>query len=153
MTLVRRSLVLAAFLFWQGGFTFYAAVVIPAGREVLGSHRQQGFVTRKVTNGLNAAGAVALPLLAWDAAVCRAGRRGRWLTCAGMAATLGLLVWMHPRLDALLDAESLHVLDGAAFYTWHRAYLWVTAAQWLCALTHGVLTLRAWREEDRGFSA
>ena len=34
---------------------------------------KQGFVTRRVTNYLNVAGAIALPLLAWDAAVLGRG--------------------------------------------------------------------------------
>ena len=67
MTTIRRFLVLAALGYWQGGFTFYSAVVVRVGEEVLGSSREQGFVTRRVTNYLNAAGLVALPLCAWDA--------------------------------------------------------------------------------------
>jgi hypothetical protein len=58
--LVRRLLVLAALLFWHGGFTFHAAVVFPVGQEVLGSHRVQGFFTGRVTNDLNLAGTVVL---------------------------------------------------------------------------------------------
>ena len=50
---LRRFLVLAALMFWQGGFTFYAAVVIKVGQDVLGSHRRQGFVTRRVAQYLN----------------------------------------------------------------------------------------------------
>ena len=55
--LLRRLLVLAAFAFWQGGFTFYAAVVVPVGTEVLGSSMEQGSITRRVTVYLNMAGA------------------------------------------------------------------------------------------------
>ena len=36
-----RFLVLAAFAFWVGGFTFYAAVVVPTGTEVLGGAAEQ----------------------------------------------------------------------------------------------------------------
>ncbi len=35
--LLRRSLVVIALMFWQGGFTFYAAVVVPIGQDVLQS--------------------------------------------------------------------------------------------------------------------
>ena len=40
MTTLRRFLGLCALLFWQGGFTFYAAVVVPIAGQVLphGSH-------------------------------------------------------------------------------------------------------------------
>ena len=34
MTLVRRFLVVAALMFWQGGFTFYSAVVVPLGQKL-----------------------------------------------------------------------------------------------------------------------
>jgi hypothetical protein len=42
IAMVRRFLVLAAVMFWQGGFTFYEAVVVPVGSEILGSHQDQG---------------------------------------------------------------------------------------------------------------
>ena len=155
--LARRFLVVFALLFWQGGFTFYAAVVVPVGADVLGSHTEQGFVTRRVTDFLNLAGAAALPLLAWDAAAARPGtalwRRLRWSAWAALALTLGLLAWMHVRLDALLAPDALEVLDRAAFRAWHRVYLWASTAQWLCALGYLALALRAWREEDRAAAA
>ena len=69
MTILRRFLVLIALFFWQGGFTFYAAVVVPVGQQVLHSHLRQGFVTQQVTNYLNLTGAIALVPLAWEAAV------------------------------------------------------------------------------------
>jgi len=31
--LARRFLTIAALMFWQGGFTFYAAVVVPIGTD------------------------------------------------------------------------------------------------------------------------
>jgi hypothetical protein len=37
VTMVRRFLLLTALVFWQGGFTFYGAVVVPIGSEILGS--------------------------------------------------------------------------------------------------------------------
>ena len=42
MTLTRRMVLLITLMFWQGGFMFYGAVVVPVGAEVLGSHRAQG---------------------------------------------------------------------------------------------------------------
>src|SRR5579871_1207813 len=73
LILVRRYLVLTALMFWQGGFTFYAAVVVPIGTAQLGGATEQGFITRHVAWYLNVAGAVALVILAWDAAATRAG--------------------------------------------------------------------------------
>ena len=34
MRILRRYLVVIALMFWQGGFTFYAAVVVPVGTAV-----------------------------------------------------------------------------------------------------------------------
>src|SRR5947209_13989523 len=138
MTLPRRFLVLVALLFWQGGFTFYAAVVVPVGQDVLGSHKTQGFITRRVTNYLNLAGAAALLPLAWDAAagtnVAGRWRRVRWLAWLGMALALGLLAWLHGRLDALLDPGGLRILSRSAFRAQHRWYLWISTLQWACAV-------------------
>jgi hypothetical protein len=153
MALVRRWVVLAALMFWQGGFTFYASVVVPMGQEVLGSHRHQGFITQRVTNYLNLAGGIALIPLAWDVAVARDRKsrrqQGRWLTVFGMGLTLGLLVWLHPRLDELLDPGTQAIHYRQAFRRLHSAYLWISTVQWGCAVLYVVLTVWAWRAEDR----
>jgi hypothetical protein len=152
MVLLRRTLVLAALMFWQGGFTFYAAVVVPIGQQLLHPPLSQGVITRRVTNYLNLAGAIALLPLLWDTAA--SGERSTWrrrlrsLTWAGLAATLGLLAWLHVRMDTLLDDFSQPV-DAAAFRTLHRVYLWVQTGQWVLALVYTVLALMAWRVEDR----
>ncbi len=151
VTLFRRFLVLAALMFWQGGFTFYAAVVVPVGQEELGSHLAQGFITRRVTNYLNLAGAVALVPLAWD--VARAAdpsvrrRRGRGLCWLGMTAALVALIWLHPHLDSLLDLDSQTLLDRARFRPMHRWYLWISTVQWALAVAYTALTVWAWKEE------
>jgi len=146
---VRRFLVLAALMFWLGGFTFYSAVVVPIGQEQLG-HRTQGEVTRQVTNYLNLAGAVSLGVLAWDVAVStdksRPQRRARWLSWAAMVVALGWLVWLHRHLDDLLDAASF---DRSTFRTSHRVYLWLSTIQWGCGVAYALLALGAWRREDR----
>ena len=49
MTPLRRFLVVQALLLWQGGFLFYAAFVVPAGTEVLGSAAAQGAITVRAT--------------------------------------------------------------------------------------------------------
>src|SRR5262245_14676203 len=145
-------------MFWQGGFTFYSAVVVHVGHEVL-SRRVQGFVTRRVTDYLNIAGIVALPLLAWDAASSRRahpttpqrGRRRRalrWLCWVVLADTLAVQFWLHGRLDAMLDPTAFAILDGG-FYGLHRWYLNVSTIQWCFALAYGLLALLSWRDEDR----
>jgi hypothetical protein len=147
LTVLRRLLLLLALMFWQGGFMFYGAVVVPVGAEVLGSHREQGRVTRAVTHYLNAAGVVALALWAWDLAAGGGGRL-RWAVWGALAATLGLLAWLHLRLDALLDPGTAAVLDAAPFQPWHRCYLLVSTAQWALSVLLAALTVRAWWKAD-----
>ena len=48
--LARRALVTVALAVWWGGLTFYGAVVVPVGTEVLGGAAEQGFVTQRVVN-------------------------------------------------------------------------------------------------------
>lgn len=143
-TALRRLLMLAALGFWQGGFTFYATVVVPLGEQVLGSSVEQGFVTRRVTNYLNLAGAAALPLLLWDMAATERKSRLRAIAWLVMALALCALAWLHPRLDHFLDAEAMHVLDHQRFYAAHEIYLTVCALQWAGALVFLFATLRAW---------
>ncbi len=148
--LLRRFLVVSALMFWQGGFTFYAAVVVPVGQGVLGSHLSQGMITRQVTQYLNLAGAIALVPLAWEIV---AQRSPRWIRTTrgwawiGMALALVVLVWLHGRLDGLLDLDNEQILDRRAFRTEHRLYLWVSTVQWLCALVYLGVTVAAWRPE------
>ena len=151
MTFARRALVLAALLFWHGGATFYAAVAIPVGLSVLDSPAHQTFVTQAVTNWLNLAGAVAVVVFAWDLLAggdaCTARRRCRWAAWLGTAATLALMAWLHPQLDALMDRQCLVILDRAALRPLHHAYLGVSGVQWLCATAYAFLTLHAWTDD------
>ena len=77
-----------------------------SGQQVLESHLDQGFITRQVTNYLN------LPAPCPAGAGLGCGRRRRSVASAspgpladlgGMVATLGLLAWLHPQLDELID--------------------------------------------------
>lgn len=151
--LLRRFLVLVALLFWQGGFTFYAAVVVPVGQAELGSHLEQGFITRRVTNYLNLSGAVALIVLAWEVTASqdrsRSRRWARWITWSGMAGTLVALIWLHQRLDELVNLDMHELTDPRAFRTRHRWYLWLSTVQWAFGLCFTILALQAWRSEDR----
>jgi hypothetical protein len=152
MTLLRRFLVLAGLMFWQGGFTFYASVVVPVAQAELG-HTRQGFITRQVTDYLNLSGAAVLLLLAWDTAATAdrsaMRRRLRWVSWLGMAVTLALLFWLHGQMNDLVDLKQREILDRLAFRQQHRGYLWISSVQWSFALAFIVLTLRTWREEDR----
>lgn len=149
----RRYLALAALFFWQGGFTFYASVVVPIGQEVLGGHFEQGLLTRRVTVYLNLTGAVALLPLVWDMVGTRDPaawrRRLRLLLWLGMAAALVALYRLHPLVDQYLELDSHNLIDRPAFRHYHRLYLWVSTVQWGLALVYLLLTLLAWRAEDR----
>jgi hypothetical protein len=153
MILFRRFLVITALLFWQGGFLFYAAVVVPVAQEELGSHLRQGFVTRRVTNRLNLSGAIALAIVALELATAdrkRWRRLARAILWLGMAAALALLVWLHIHLDSMLDPDQRLILDREHFYTNHRVYLWISTVQWAFGVVFLWLTLAAWRAADRG---
>ncbi len=150
MVLFRRLLLLWLLLFWLGGFTFYAAVVVPIGADVLGSGFVQGLITRRVTIWLNVAGAAALAAWAWDLAAAPTPTRTRqwlrWLLWSLLTGALVVLIWLHPRLDALLDGDAL---DHDLFRTLHRVYLWVSTVQWTGAILLTFLMLHGWREADR----
>lgn len=152
--LLLRYVVLIALMFWQGGFTFYAAVVVPVGTAVLNnSALRQGFITREVTGWLNVTAAVALSILGIELICTRDRSRVRTVTRAGlwvtMAACQGLLFWLHPYLANLLERRGLIVLDPEAFRPAHRLYLWTHTVQWGVGLVFVALMLIAWRREDR----
>jgi hypothetical protein len=150
--IVRRFLVLVALCFWQGGFTFYASVVVPIGTSFFRSSLRQGFITRQVTWYLNLAAAVALVVLAWDVWAERDPapwrRRARWGLWLLMALAQALLFALHPRLDELLQVRGMIVLDYEAFHPLHRTYLWTHTVQWGCVVLFLPLLLLAWRAVD-----
>jgi hypothetical protein len=150
MTSVRRFLVFQAFLLWQGGFLFYASVVVPIGGELFGK-MDQGQVTQRVTDWLNLIGAAWAAVFAWDvlaaADPARPRRRARWLGWFACVALLGVLAWLHVELDRMLGPDA--AFDRRAFRRLHVAYLWVSTAHWVLGLTLAWLTLRAWRAEDK----
>ena len=145
--LLRRFLDFQAFLVWQGGFLFYAAVVVPIGTEVLGGPFEQGRVTQSVTVWLNLIGIIWHPVLAWDALATRPFRRGRLALIATSAAILAALYVQHANLDRMLDPSRSNGL-GEDFYSQHAIYLWLSAAHWFLGLISAWLTLTAWRKRD-----
>lgn len=142
MSTLRRFLVIQALLVWQGGFFFYAAVVVPIGTREHGSFGQ-GMVTRHVTDWMNAIGVVAVAVLAWDQWANgdpRGYRRARWGLWLVLAGGLAALAVIHPRLEPYIDST----MDFKTFYLWHRVYLYVASAQWVASLAYVVVLLRAW---------
>ncbi len=153
MILLRRFLVVQAFLLWQGGFLFYAAVVVPIGTEFLQSPTLQGMITQRVTHWLNAFGLVWAVIFGWDLFAGHATERRLhtlrctlWFLCSVL---LFGLIGLHRELDAMIDLDSERVLDKQRFRFWHEVYLWVTTIHWVFALVLAFSTLRAWRNADR----
>jgi hypothetical protein len=152
LPVLRRFLVVAALMFWQGGFVFYAGVVVPIGTDVLGSPSEQARITRRVALYLNASGAVALVFFLWDCATVRVGHGvywSRWLTWLIMFAALVALFAIYPRLDSLFLPDEVKVLSRPTFRFWHRTYLWISSVQWAAAVLFVALTIVDWRREDR----
>jgi len=151
MIVLRRFIVLVLLMFWLGGSTFYASVAVPIGKDVLGSHMRQAMITRHVTWYINLSGVAAMAIFAWDQLATdpsRARRRARWLTWAGMTATLATLFVLHQQLDAMIDPASGTLENPTVFRGGHRLYLYVMTAQLLCGIVWMVTTLQAWRGAD-----
>jgi len=152
MTLFRRFCVVQALFLWQGGFLFYAAIVVPTGTKVLGS-AAQGAITARVTDSLNVIGVVTLALLAWELngghdpnRQRTVARRWCWVV---MLVCQGLLFYLHERLDSFLDPTRMWIEAHAQFYPVHAAYLWTSTMQWVACLFFTGLTLAAWRAGER----
>jgi len=152
MISLRRFLVVQLLLLWQGGFLFYAAVVVPVGTRVLGSAAAQGVITARVTDTLNAIGVVGLAVVALDLGLTRDPdpRRTavRWWCWSTAFVCQGLLLVFHQLLDAFMDPDRTRVVIGPPFSPVHRMYLWASSLQWFACLVLTWLTLRAWRAED-----
>src|SRR4051812_45734117 len=122
-----RFLLLWALLFWQGGFLFYASVVVPMANIEIG-HSKQGLITRHVTWWLNIAALASLACLALDMALFSDPRPMRrrllWATWLGMALCQAMLFVLHPRMNELLDAETW---ERQSFRSLHKWYLWTHA--------------------------
>ena len=149
---LRRFLVVQALMLWMGGFLFYTAAVVPAGTALLGA-AGQGAITARVTDVLNAVGAVALAVLALELSLTRDPNRRR-LACRWWAWGVALLcqvllIYFHVLLDAFMDEARTRVVIREPFYPVHRLYLWACTIQWAACLFLTWWTLRAWREEDR----
>lgn len=148
----RRILVVAAIVFWQGGFSFYGAVVVPTMRSQLPA-MQSAPITQRVTDILNFTGIGALAPLLWDMAATRdpsrSRRRSRWLLWAVMIICLGILFWMHYAMDEQIAAGIDKVAADMGFQNLHRWYLLVNTLQWAACVGFGVLALVAWRAEDQ----
>jgi len=122
---IENYLLLLLWSVWWGGLTFYAAVVVPIGTEILGS-MDQGFITRRVTLWHNAVSVVFLFVLLL--VTIRRRSRGLGIITAVMSLpTVALILW-HSRLSGLMDF--VHQIVARHFYTEHAVYLWITVVEW-----------------------
>jgi hypothetical protein len=134
--LLLRLFYLVALSIWVGGFTFYGAVVIPVLHDHLGSPLDVGLITRQVTDVLNVIGGTTL-VAGWllTRSQRRSGTDGsrvdrRWYGSLGVSTVcLAVLLALHAVMDRKLETGRL-----AGFYSWHRAYLWISMVQWLANL-------------------
>jgi hypothetical protein len=153
-----RTLVMATFAVWFGGFMFYVSFVVPIGTDVLGSARAQGFVTRLVAHKLNLMCGIAVGVMLMES--LRSWRSGGrvWryvaLLMVGLigALLIGLIV-LHPELDRMLDFDTRRVMDRQKFYSLHRIYLWFSTFQWIFACFWLFGTIRNWTNQNLDRSA
>jgi hypothetical protein len=117
LRLAPTYLLFVAFAFWMGGFSFYFGVVVRIGDTVVG-RTEQGFITRQITWWLNIAGLVAIGLMAIHLFFHRS-----WLLLLSLLAvsvTHGWLMFRHSQLEAILDPNSMSILDAPRFAVLHE---------------------------------
>lgn len=156
--LTYKTLLLATFSLWFGGFTFYVTFVVPIGTEILGSARSQGFITQQVTHRLNAVCAIAVLAMTVEAIRrwrhCQFGSRATHVVLISlMAGMLIGLVALHPMLDALVDLDNRKILGRTQFYGLHRIYLWLSTFQWVVGWIWLLFTIRQWQFESGAVAA
>jgi hypothetical protein len=146
---VLRFLAFQSLMVWQGGFVFYALVVVPVGSGLRGE-TAQGFLTRQVVPWLAVVTWIALSLGAAEILTCRPRRRPRlslWIA----AALLQLLLHdLYARVDAQLDPVQETIRDYSRFYTAHAYYLCTAGVQWALLLVASGLSLYAWQSPHQG---
>ena len=144
-----RFLIMVAVVVWLGGFTFYAAVVIPTAHDVLGTHLEVGFITQKVTHWLNLGGGLTMLALAANIWLLKrsgvSGLRPLVITWSILVSSLIILLVLHPHLDIFLDGTEHEIAHRVDFYAWHRVYLIVATIQWCAAVVHLWYVLARWR--------
>jgi hypothetical protein len=124
-----------------GGFTFYAAVVVPDLHEHLGG-METGEISRRVAIVLYEVGAAAL-VLSWVVFFTDKDQRLAWRgkvrfgLLALTSVILIVLVSMHRSLGTHLDSGG----EMNVFRSFHELYLTVWTGQWLAIL--GLVALEA----------
>ena len=152
MTIIKtifRTLLLASFSIWFGGFGFYAAVVVPVGTKVLGSARQQGLITQQVTHQLNVVCGIAVAMMLIESVsgwkqLRRPSRAWQAAMVVVILASLIVLCILHQIMDPLIEPSSQTIADEDQFYLLHRIYLWTSTVQWVAGWIWIVLLVYVW---------
>lgn len=136
-----------SFMLWWGGFTFYAAFVIPTGQKVLGNHVMMGFITEQVAPKINIA-ALAACLLCFINEWLLSGKNFRsipsfvWICLSLMLALIIASFTLYPFMQALLNYQTHTEIDHAQFYFLHRIYLLLATTLWVNGIIYIGLTLK-----------
>lgn len=134
---------LTTFALWFGGFTFYAALVVPVANSILPDATQFGFVTQKVTHGINALHGAFLVVATWEVVTqYRLANQRRWqlhilaLAIILSAAALVCLLLIRVRLDAMMNGATFEINEpeGGSFYGTHAMYLNLSTVTWLAGI-------------------
>lgn len=154
LNITMRTILMAAFALWFGGFIFYVSFVVPIGTEVLDSTRTQGFITRQVTGWLNLVCGIAVAFMLLESLITwrRSRKTARWFQLTAVLcciAALAGLVWLHPIMDALIDVDSETISDEIRFYGLHRVYLWLSTLQWAAGCIWLPLLITNWKYADQ----
>lgn len=133
LRIVLTYLLIISFAFWMGGFSLYFGVVVRIGDEVVGG-TEQGFITRQVSWWLNIAGLVTIGLMSLHLYFHRS--LILILSLLAVAVTHGFLIIRHNQLEALLEPDSMTVLDPPRFALLHENYEFLSGCQWLAAMIY-----------------
>ena len=137
----RRFLTIITLAFWLGAVVFYGAVVVPTAHEVLDSHREIGFVTRRVTAPLNWIGIASVVLALWSTLSepkgrTRLNRIALWSSWAVMLLSMIVLLVLRSILEGMLDTSTMTVTNRPRFMPLHERYLNVTSVMSVGAVVH-----------------
>lgn len=148
-----RTLVIATFALWFGGFTFYVSFVVPVGSEVLGSDRAQGFITQQVSHWLNVVSAFAIVIMLLETVrgrlvAAKRACRTELVMLVLMGAFLIALIWIHPIMDEMIDVEKRSISNRSRFYGFHRVYLWFSTFQWMFGWVWLFMAVLRWQNES-----
>lgn len=131
-----KFITIIVFALWWGGFTFYAAWVIPTAHNVLGDKVVTGMITQQVShilNGLNALFILSTLPPIFKKKILILIKYEVIILSIGTICLIGLLI-LHPFLDSFIKTDMQSLTDKTIFYNYHRAYLIISTANWICGL-------------------